>query len=303
MIFNRNRFSVVFRLSLLVALLSGVPAVAFASAPVPAPAPEINGSCPQADLEKRIDRNDEEAQDGTASEYSGFDRGLGRNKSFVFVPKGTVMAGLSVSYANYDFNNYKFLMIDGLTLSGTTFGIAPHVSYFVRDNLSVGARFDYDTYNLGMGGASIDLSDDLGFDISDFTMINRSYTASITMRNYFPIGDSKRFGFFTEVRLSGGYGQSKNYKQVAEDKYGTYQEMAQLGLGLTPGVVFFVTNETALEVSVGVLGFDYKRVTQYTNQVYEGTYEKSGANFKINILNINFGLTFYIPTAVSRGRK
>ena len=116
MIFNRNRFSVVFRLSLLVALLSGVPDVAFASAP------EINGSCPQADLEKRIDRSDEEAQDGTASEYSGFDRGLGRNKSFVFVPKGTVMAGLSVSYANYDFNNYKFLMIDGLTLSGTTFG-------------------------------------------------------------------------------------------------------------------------------------------------------------------------------------
>lgn len=297
MVFNRNCFPVMRCLLLLSVFFSGVQAMASAA---------VSGTDSfylQTDREKRIDRQDKGVQGDTLSDYSGFDRGLGRNKSFVFVPKGTVMAGLSVSYANYDFNNYKFLMIDGLTLSGTTFGIAPHVSYFVRDNLSVGARFDYDTYNLGMGGASIDLSDDLGFDISDFTMINRSYTASITMRNYFPIGDSKRFGFFTEVRLSGGYGQSKNYKQVAEDKYGTYQEMAQLGLGLTPGVVFFVTNETALEVSVGVLGFDYKRVTQYTNQVYEGTYEKSGANFKINILNINFGLTFYIPTAVSRGRK
>ena len=125
-----------------------------------------------------------------------FDRGLGRNKSFVFVPKGTVMAGMSVSYANYDFDNYKFLIVDGMTVSGSSFGIAPHVSYFVKNNLSLGARFDYDTYSIGMGGASIDLSDDLAFDIGDGNVIDRSYLASLTMRNYFPISDSKRFGFF-----------------------------------------------------------------------------------------------------------
>lgn len=229
-----------------------------------------------------------------------FDRGLGRDKSFIFVPKGTVMAGLSVSYANYDFDNYKFLVVDGLTVSASSFGISPHVSYFVKNNLSVGARFGYDSYNIGMGGASIDLSDDLGFDIGDSNIINRSYSVSLTMRNYFPISDSRRFGFFTEVRLTGGYGQGKNYHVEGGEKYGTYQEMSQLELGFIPGIVFFVTNETAFEVSVGVLGFDYMRTRQYTNQVYEGTYEKSGANFKINILNINFGITFYIPTKVSR---
>ena len=212
-----------------------------------------------------------------------FDRGLGRDKSFIFVPKGTVMAGLSV-----------------LTVSASSFGISPHVSYFVKNNLSVGARFGYDSYNIGMGGASIDLSDDLGFDIGDSNIINRSYSVSLTMRNYFPISDSRRFGFFTEVRLTGGYGQGKNYHVEGGEKYGTYQEMSQLELGFIPGIVFFVTNETAFEVSVGVLGFDYMRTRQYTNQVYEGTYEKSGANFKINILNINFGITFYIPTKVSR---
>lgn len=231
-----------------------------------------------------------------------FDRGLGRNKSFVFVPKGTVMAGMSVSYANYDFDNYKFLIVDGMTVSGSSFGIAPHVSYFVKNNLSLGARFDYDTYSIGMGGASIDLSDDLAFDIGDGNIIDRSYLASLTMRNYFPISDSKRFGFFTEVRLTGGYGQGKNYKVVDGNKYGTYQDMMQFELGFIPGIVFFVTNETAFEISVGVLGFDYKRVRQYTNQVYEGTFEKSGANFKINILNIDFGITFYIPTNTGRGK-
>lgn len=240
------------------------------------------------------------AKDTTS--YQPFDRGLGRNKAFVFVPKGTVMAGLSVAYQNHDLDNYKFLIIDGMTLSGSSFGIAPHVSYFVRNNLSVGARFDYNTYNYGIGGASIDLSDDLGFEINDSNMINRSYSVSLTMRNYFPVSDSRRFGFFTEVRLTGGYGQGKNYKVVDGSKYGTYQEMSELELGLIPGIVFFVTNETAFEVSVGVLGFDYKKVSQYTNQVYEGTYEKSGANFKINILNINFGITFYIPTGVGRGK-
>lgn len=230
-----------------------------------------------------------------------FDRGLDSGNSFVFVPKGTVMAGLSFSYSNYDFGNFKFLVIDKLTASGSTFGLAPHVSYFIKDNLSVGARFDYDATTLALGGASVNISDELGMDFSNYNILSRSYFGSVTLRNYLPIGKSTRFGFFTEVRLSGGYGESKQYEVVDVHKYGTFQKSLQLELGLIPGMTVFVTNDVAFEVSVGVLGFDYKKVTQYTNQVYEGTYEKSGANFKINIFNIEFGVTFYIPTGNKKG--
>lgn len=224
-----------------------------------------------------------------------FDRGIDTDSTVVFVPKGTLMAGLSFSYANFSFDNYKFLIVDGLTASGNSFGIAPHASYFVKDNLAIGGRFDYNSHNIAIGGAALNISEDLGLNISNYNSIGRSYFGSAVMRYYMPIAQSRRFGLFTEVRLSGGYGQSKNYEKTGENKYGTYQEMLQLELGLIPGVCVFVTNDVAFEISVGVLGFDYKSVKQYTNQVYEGTYEKSGANFKINIFNINFGISYFIP--------
>ena len=65
----------------------------------------------------------------------------------------------------------------------------------------------------------------------------------------------------------------------------------------------FITNEVALEVSVGLLGFDYQKVVQTTNQVEHSEMEQSGANFKLNIFSIGFGLSFYIPTGDHRMKK
>ena len=77
---------------------------------------------------------------------------------------------------------------------------------------------------------------------------------------------------------------------------GTYQNIYEFQLGLAPGLAAFVTNEMAIEVSVGVLGFDYKKIEQITDQTYKGSYTKSSANFKIDIFSINIGVAFYVPT-------
>ena len=74
-------------------------------------------------------------------------------------------------------------------------------------------------------------------------------------------------------------------------------------LGLVPGLCAFVTNEVALEVAVGLLGFNYQKVVQTTNQVDVSEMERSGANFKLNIFSISFGLSFYIPTGDNRVKK
>jgi hypothetical protein len=43
-----------------------------------------------------------------------------------------------------------------------------------------------------------------------------------------------------------------------------------------------------------VLGFDTQKVKQVTNQVEYSEMKSSGANFKINLLSVNFGMSFYI---------
>jgi len=49
-----------------------------------------------------------------------------------------------------------------------------------------------------------------------------------------------------------------------------------------------------VEVSVGVMGFDFKWIDQTTNQVEQGSSRTSSGNFKINLFSINIGMTFYL---------
>ena len=198
-----------------------------------------------------------------------FDRGIGRSKS-VFIPQGTIGAGVSFSYNN---------------------------------NLSVGARFDYDRSSMGLNNLSLSLSDELGFSVKDFNYFKQTYTGALTLRTYLPFANSKRFAMFTEIRATGGYGQAESYKLDEGDKFGTYQDIYSFELGLVPGLCAFVTNEVALEVAVGLLGFNYQKVAQHTNQVDYSEMERSGANFKLNIFSISFGLSFYIPTGDHRVKK
>lgn len=239
-----------------------------------------------------------------------FDRGIGRSNS-VFIPKGTIGAGVSFSYNNYSIGNgaadtgYSMLFsllgdIHGNLLS---FGISPYVSYFLMDNLSVGVRFNYDRSDMGLGNLNLALSDDMSFQIQDYNYFRHFYTGAVTLRNYLPFSNSKRFAMFTEIRAVGGYGQAESYKIDEGDKLGTYQDIYKFELGVVPGLCAFMTNEVALEVSVGLLGFNYQKVEQVTNQVDRSEMENSGANFKINLFSISFGLSFYIPTGEHRLKK
>lgn len=245
-----------------------------------------------------------------AENVEPFDRGIGKPNS-VFIPKGTVGAGVSFAYNNYNIGNgvadggysMLFSLLGDMHGSMLSFSISPYASYFIKDNLSVGIRFDYDRSRLGVGNLNLSLGDDLTFGVSDYNYFKHGYTAAVTLRNYMPFANSKRFAMFTELRALGGYAQGESYKIDEGDKFGTYQDIYKFELGLVPGLCAFITNEVALEVSVGLLGFNYQKVIQTTNQVERSEMEKSGANFKINLFSIGFGMSFYIPTGAHRVKK
>lgn len=248
--------------------------------------------------------------DEAKQEVQPFDRGIGISTT-TFIPKGTVGAGVAFSYNNYNLGqgvadagySALFSLLGDIHGSMQSWGVAPWFSYFVADNLALGVRFDYNRSQFGLGNASISLGDLANFSLSDFNFLKHSYTGAITGRYYIPFANSKRFAMFTEVRAIGGYGQSETYKVTDGEKYGTYQDIYKFELGLVPGVSVFVTNEVAVEVSVGLMGFNYNKTVQTTNQVDKSVMESSGANFKINPLSLGLGLSFYIPTGVNRAKK
>ena len=211
----------------------------------------------------------------------------------VFIPKGTWMVGGSVSYSEHDESNLNFLIMKDVEGKGYNFSVSPYVGYFFRDNIAAGFRFTYNRDYLDLGNMDINLGDiTLSFD--DLYYLEHKYEATGFLRTYIPIGRSKIFGLFNEARLTYGYGKGKNSTGSGTTYDGTFQTVQNLQIGFAPGLTAFITNWSAVEVSVGVMGFDFKWIDQQTNQVEEGSMRTSSGNFKINLFSINIGMTFYI---------
>lgn len=248
--------------------------------------------------------NDQEGQDDEKMphEVHEFDRGITMSTS-VFIPKGTFGTGFTFSYNTMDLGKleddpgYSLLsLVTGIKGEMYSFGIAPNVSYFILDNLAVGLRFDYKRSQIDLGNVGLSLGDMLSLNMSDYHYLSHNFGGALTCRYYIPFGNSKRFAMFAEGRLTGGYGQSIIYRLDQGDKFGTYQDSMNFSLDVVPGLSAFMTNNVALEVSIGVLGLKYKRVEQVTNQVETSVMSSSGANFKLDLFSVSMGISVYLPT-------
>ena len=124
--------------------------------------------------------------------------------------------------------------------------------------------------------------------------LKHSYTVGAIWRQYIPLGRNKRFAIFNEVQVAVGGSQSKLVAGPSASPSGTYANSFDVSLGVNPGVAAFLTNNMAIEVNIGVLGFNYSRTRQITNQVVSGTTSTSQMNFKINIFSIGLGASFYL---------
>ncbi len=219
------------------------------------------------------------------------DRGI---EKVTLVPKGYWLGGGSFSYSENNADDYAFLVLNNIEGTNYSFKVSPFIGYFVANDLAIGARFSYNRSMINLGSVSLDINEDLNFSVENFYSIQHMYTGSVFLRNYVALGKSKRFGIFNEVRLSVGGGQSKQITgENNQDITGLYQDVLQMQLGLIPGVIGFLTDNVAVEASVNVLGFDYKKYYQKRDQIYEGSFESSGVNFKVDIFSINIGISFY----------
>lgn len=211
-----------------------------------------------------------------------------------FIPQGQWMAGGTISYQEHDAENYNFLVLKNVEGLGYTFKVSPYVGYFFRNNMAAGVRFAYNRTYLDMDNFEVNLGEDLNINLKDLYWLEHKYEVGGFLRTYMPIGRSKIFGFFNELRLSYGYATGKDSTGSGTEYDGTFERTHSLQIGMAPGLAAFITDFSAVEVSVGVMGYDFKWVNQKTNQIETGTRRTSSGNFKINLFSINIGMTFYL---------
>ena len=228
----------------------------------------------------------------TERNFGRYDRGL---FNYLYVPKGKWSFGLTASYGQLSTNDVQILsLLTDIDFSGKAYSIKPFISYFFRNNQSIGLRFNYSHGKADLGNLAMDFSDDLNFAIHDVSYFSQSYTTSVFYRNYIGLNRSKLFGIFNEVELAFGSGTSRFRRLYNDEMKDTRTVSTSARLNFSPGVCVFIQEYIAFNVSFGVFGLHMTNEHQSTNGIDEGHRFTSGANFRFNIFNINFGLMVVI---------
>lgn len=226
----------------------------------------------------------------------------GFTSDITFVPEGQWIFGGTASYSLHHNDNFSILVINDVDSEGYTVNLSPMIAYAPWKNMSVGVRFTYGRSLLNIENADLSVGDgetSVNINVDVYHKLKHSYTGTLFWRPYIPLGHSNRFAIFAEVQLnlSGAQGRivTADGKVDGLQNYrGSYSDSFGASIALQPGIVAFVTNNSAIELSIGVFGVGYDRINQEFNRVEESTYNSSNMNFKVNLLSIGFGMSFYL---------
>lgn len=224
--------------------------------------------------------------------YGRYDRGL---FNYLFIPKKQWAFGLSASYGSFDAEDVEILQaLEDFDFSGRVYSVRPMVSYFFKHNQCVGLRFDYTNAVADLGRLAVNFGEDLSFDIHDIYYSSSKYSFGVFYRNYIGLGRAKRFAIFNEACLSFGSGTSRFKRPYDGELRDTRTDLTEVALNFSPGVCMFIMENVSFNVSLGVFGVHLRNQKQVTDGVEEGSRFSSGADFKLDLFNINFGIGVHI---------
>lgn len=226
-----------------------------------------------------------------------FDRGL---YNYLYIPKNEIVFGLSASYGNFSTDDMQVLsLLTDLDFGGQMYSIKPWISYFIKNNQSIGLRLNYTNASANLNNLSAGV-EGFDFSINDVNYNAQSYGASVFYRNYIGLNAKKRFAFFYEADLSYLGGSSTFSRYFDGNLNETCTTFNEARLGFSPGVCVFIHKNVAIDLSFDILGL-YLRDENQKTKIYDGnevscidngSYFSSGASFKLNLFSINFGLGF-----------
>ena len=238
--------------------------------------------------EKVIVGNDTVSMIIPEKNYARYDRGL---RNYLYIPKGDWVFGLNASYGEVSANDIEILSIlKNLDFGGKIYSIKPSASYFFKNNQSIGLRLNFTDASARIDNLAVDFDEDINFAIKDVSYSAKSFGASVFYRNYIGLSNQKRFAIFNETELSYSGGTSSFKRYYNGDLYDTHTTINEAKLTFSPGVCVFIHEYVSFNVSFGILGLYLRNEDQKTNGIDEGSRFSSGANFKFNLFNINFGL-------------
>lgn len=243
-----------------------------------------------------------------------FDRGLAFDTKTPTMPKGMWVVGINGSVSSHAGENFDAFILSDLNSKGNGVSVSPMVHYVFDNNQSVGVRFQYRHRLLDMTDLDLHLTDELwsmlfGEDGKlKYKYQSDSYMGFLSYRYYIGMGTSKRLVLFNELQLGLGGGTQREDSGATDAgtfKRSTFQRSFDLRAGISPGATMFITNNAALEMQIGLIGYEFSRLTQETTFAAEtpgqiglgpekGSRETHNVSAKFDFFSVAFGVTFYL---------
>lgn len=161
-----------------------------------------------------------------------------------------------------------------------------NVGYFIKDNFSAGAQLSYQFSR-----------EDITYVADSKEITEQSYGQGITfspnIRNYFGLGKLKIFNQ-TNINFSYGEELKRIYREDDEDKIRTKE--LNFGIGIQPGLAFFVSDVVAVEASLKLLGWEssIRESTINDNEDEKSKVTTNDVNFSVDILTLHIGIGIYL---------
>ena len=164
-----------------------------------------SGGGSQPDLnEKTYWRGDSIAMAIPTKRLGRYDRKL---YNWLIYPKGKWHISLSANYGELTSEDSELLsLMKDIDLVGKIYSIKPSVSYFIGHNMCAGVRLAFTKGELAIDNFSVDIDEDMNFNLHDIKYSSDSYAAAIFLQQYFGLSRRGRFAVFNELEVAFGSG-------------------------------------------------------------------------------------------------
>lgn len=227
-------------------------------------------------------------------------------KNYALLEKGVSYISFNLNFSSYDADDLWFeplAIIDEVYTR--SFGTQVSAGYFIRNNMAIGAKFNYNFSDIRFAVEADILDILIGASTYETNNATTYFAGSFLVKNFIPIGDAHRLFMVTETSVGyvKSHSLSKNYYDGETEIHKVETDKDSFLLGLSPGLMYFMTKGFAFEFNLNPIVAYYTKTTKINNEVAEGGAESYGLSFKFMPFNIQFGFSYYFGLNYNKNRE
>lgn len=219
-----------------------------------------------------------------------------RIEKYALLEKHCSYVGFNLGFASYQIDNK---MIEPLLKVNNSYvrdvNVKASGGYFVKDNVAVGLTLAYSFYDTRFD-MSADIFD-LLFNARDYDTSNAgsTYSVSFMVKNFVPLNKSQRIFITNTTGLSYTYSNyiGRNIYNEGEKVTKTTTISHKAALGISPGIMYFLSRGFAFEFAFNPISIYYKHSNSINNETEKGYTENYGLSFQFMPFNIQLGFSYY----------